>query len=138
MKLVEELIAEKETSAETQDLQRLIRDELAQLVEQAKKQGSGGGGHRKPQGGKQSKPGTPMGEGTGRPAPARPPTAPSAWNKARRCRRADRRRELMRRLWGHLPEKVREQMLNAPVEQFLPKYEKLIENYFRRLSEERP
>jgi len=45
-------------------------------------------------------------------------------------------REIMKHLWGHLPEREREMMLNASIEQFLPKYELLIEQYFRRLAEE--
>jgi len=46
-------------------------------------------------------------------------------------------RRLIKRLWGELPEHQREQMLQLPVEQFLPKYELLIEEYFRRLSQEK-
>lgn len=45
-------------------------------------------------------------------------------------------RDAMKHLWGHLPERDREMMLNASIEQFLPKYELLIEQYFRRLAEE--
>lgn len=45
-------------------------------------------------------------------------------------------RDVMKHLWGHLPEREREMMLNASIEQFLPKYELLIEQYFRRLAEE--
>lgn len=39
-------------------------------------------------------------------------------------------------VWGMLPERQRQQMLELPVEEFLPKYELLIEDYFRRLAEE--
>lgn len=42
----------------------------------------------------------------------------------------------LRRAWGHLPEKVREKMLSSMSEEFLPKYEKLIEAYYKRLAEE--
>lgn len=45
-------------------------------------------------------------------------------------------RTLMKSLWGELPEREREQMLQLPVEEFLPKYEVLIEQYFQRLSEQ--
>jgi hypothetical protein len=45
-------------------------------------------------------------------------------------------RALMKRLWGALPKHAREQMLQLPVEEFPPKYERQIEGYFRRLSEE--
>lgn len=42
----------------------------------------------------------------------------------------------LRRVWGHLPEKVREQMISGMSEEFLPKYEKLIEAYYKRLADE--
>lgn len=43
----------------------------------------------------------------------------------------------MKQLWGELPEHVRQQMLELPVEQFPPKYEQQIEAYFRRLAEQK-
>ena len=43
---------------------------------------------------------------------------------------------IYKELWGHLPETVRQQLLQAPSDQFLPKYEKLLQKYFRRLAEE--
>jgi len=46
-------------------------------------------------------------------------------------------RSLLKALWGELPQREREQMLQLPVEEFLPKYELLIEQYFKRLSEPR-
>lgn len=42
----------------------------------------------------------------------------------------------MERLWNQLPERQREQLLQLAPEQFLPKYESLIEQYFRRLSQD--
>jgi chlorite dismutase len=42
----------------------------------------------------------------------------------------------MERLWYLLPQHAREQMLQSPAEEFAPKYELQIEEYFRRLSEE--
>ena len=38
-------------------------------------------------------------------------------------------------VWGHLPERTQQQMLQSFGEQFLPKYEIQIEKYFRRLAE---
>ena len=46
-------------------------------------------------------------------------------------------RAAMSRLWGELPARARQQMLQSPVEEFSPKYEVLIEEYFRRLAEEK-
>jgi hypothetical protein len=43
---------------------------------------------------------------------------------------------MLRRVWGDLPERDREELLQLqPPEEFLPKYELLIEAYFRRLAE---
>ena len=43
---------------------------------------------------------------------------------------------MVKDLWGHLPERSREQMLQSFSDEFLPKYELEIEQYYRRLSEE--
>ena len=50
---------------------------------------------------------------------------------------AEQRRMLMSRLWGELPSHARQQLLQTPVEEFPPKYESQIEEYFRRLAEEK-
>jgi hypothetical protein len=42
----------------------------------------------------------------------------------------------MRQAWGNLPERLREQMMQSSVDGFLPKYERLIEEYFKRLAED--
>ena len=42
---------------------------------------------------------------------------------------------LIRDVWGQLPERARERLLQSPPEEFLPKYEVLIEKYYRRLAE---
>lgn len=44
-------------------------------------------------------------------------------------------RSLQQGVWGHLPEKIRQQMMSRMVERFLPEYEASIEEYFRKLSE---
>lgn len=43
--------------------------------------------------------------------------------------------QFVTRLWGHLPPRRREQLRQAFSEQFLPKYESEIQQYYRRLSE---
>ena len=43
-------------------------------------------------------------------------------------------RTVLSGLWGELPEHLRNQMLQRPDETFLPKYETLIEDYYRQLS----
>jgi hypothetical protein len=44
--------------------------------------------------------------------------------------------EMVKALWGQLPERSREQMQQSFSDEFLPKYELEIEQYYRRLSEE--
>jgi hypothetical protein len=44
--------------------------------------------------------------------------------------------EMVKALWGNLPERDRQQMLQSFSDEFLPKYELEIEQYYRRLSEE--
>ncbi len=39
--------------------------------------------------------------------------------------------------WGHLPQRLRRQMQSAGAIEFLPKYRKLIEDYYKRLAEDR-
>jgi hypothetical protein len=45
--------------------------------------------------------------------------------------------EMVKELWGHLPERTRQQMLQSFSDEFLPKYQLEIEQYYRRLSEEK-
>ena len=45
------------------------------------------------------------------------------------------RRVVIRQIWGHLPARLREQVLNQSDEKFLPQYEDLIREYFRALAE---
>ena len=47
-----------------------------------------------------------------------------------------RLQQILKQLWGHLPPKLRDQMQSSSIEEFLPKYEKLIEEYYTRLAEE--
>jgi hypothetical protein len=42
--------------------------------------------------------------------------------------------DLLKDVWGQLPERMRQQMMQSSVEEFLPKYELLIEDYFKALS----
>lgn len=45
-------------------------------------------------------------------------------------------RELLKDVWGQLPERVRQQLLQSSTDEFLPQYRDEIELYFRRLAEE--
>lgn len=44
-------------------------------------------------------------------------------------------RDLLKDIWGELPPRLRQQMMQSSVERFVPKYELLIEEYFQTLAE---
>jgi hypothetical protein len=46
--------------------------------------------------------------------------------------------DALREIWGHLPPKLREAMQNVRADEFLPKYDRLIEDFYRRLAEQPP
>ena len=43
---------------------------------------------------------------------------------------------LMKEIWGQLPPRIREQLIHSRTDQFLPQYEQIIAEYFRRLAEQ--
>ena len=43
--------------------------------------------------------------------------------------------ELMKAAWGHLPPRIREQMIHSSSEEFLPEYREQLKEYFKRLAE---
>ena len=143
MRRIEELIGRSDSGLTTQDLQEQVVADLDRLLEQARrraKQSKPGAGQsqqasiRRPIGQPQSKPGDGPRPGDG------PSTASSqrpAGNGPARRPDMTRMRKVMEELWGQLPPRQRQQMLQLPVEEFLPKYELLIEEYFRRLAEEK-
>lgn len=136
MRASQEKIAGRDTSAQTQTTQKEILADLAKLIEQTKKQcNAGGSGNGKPGSGKSS---AQAGAGTGqaRPGPASEATDRVGKSERENAEAADVK-DMLRRIWGHLPEKMRDQMQAQLSEQFLPKYEKLIEEYYKRLAEER-
>lgn len=62
-----------------------------------------------------------------------------AQERAEAARRAlaeeARRQQLLKDVWGHLPPKLREAMLNSYNEKYLPKYEDLVKRYYEALAE---
>jgi hypothetical protein len=132
MRDVQNRIAGRDTSAQTQEAQRAIAAELAALIEEARqqcaacKQGGSGSG----QGALAGTSGQPV------PAPPRDSTDRIEQGTKEAVETAEVH-DLLRRFWGHLPDKLRDEMQSSLSEQFLPKYETLIEDYYRRLAEER-
>jgi hypothetical protein len=129
MRAVKARLANQRSGDDTQRMQLSIVAQLAALLEQARSQC---------QGGQSSKPSEAGRAGAGN-KPAQ--TAPRNSRQTVRDQKPaaanpEAIRQRMHEAWGNLPQRQREQMLQAPVDGFLPKYELLIEEYFKRLSEE--
>jgi len=130
MREVQRRIAGRDTSEATQTVQKQIESDLAKLIAQAKQQcaacnkaGSGQGQQAGNTGGNPT------------PAPPRDSTNRIEPGTKESVETADVK-DVLRRFWGHLPDKIREQMQSSLSEEFLPKYERVIEDYYRRLAEE--
>lgn len=144
MRAAETLISKRDTSARTQELQQQIVRDLDLLLQQTKQQCQGGqcspsapkSGQPKPSPSNSAAKSKPSGDGEPGNKPAQDSTdrlGKAGENKSDDAATMD---QLVKEVWGHLPEKVRGQMQNVGVEQFLPKYERLIEEYYKRLAEE--
>jgi hypothetical protein len=141
MRTVERLVARTESGTQTQEMQTAIVTTLEQLIAQAKKKcGQCKPSDKPPQKVSSSKPSPKSGKP--KPKPGNPDAKPSKDSKATPGRATAGRpdmgqmQSLVKKIWGELPETTRQQMLEPLVEEFLPKYELLIEEYFRRLAAE--
>lgn len=143
MERVQRRLAAEDTATETQGLQsRIVRDLdelLAQLQNQARQNGGDSRQRRHssspgsdPAGPGQAPPGpaeseSPAGQSSNRLGPTeREPAAPANQDR------------LLEKAWGDLPAAERQQLRSARPEKFLPKYSRLIEDYFKRLAEDPP
>jgi len=134
MREVQQRIEAKDTAEGTQQKQKEIAEELAKLIEQAKKkpQGNKSQGNQNKPGNGSAQSGTESGMAQSKPGQ----------QSTQRLEQGDQTeaqmnevKDALRRIWGHLPEKEREEMIGALGEQFLPKYERLIEAFYKRLAE---
>jgi hypothetical protein len=135
MRMVQQRIEAKDTAEGTQQLQKEIAGNLAKLIEQAKKKPQG----NKSPGNNQNKPGTGSAQSG---AESGSPQSKPGQESTQRLEQGNQEqaqmndvKDALRRIWGHLPEKEREEMIGALGEQFLPKYEQLIEAFYKRLAE---
>jgi hypothetical protein len=130
MREVQRRIAGRDTSETTQTVQKQIEADLAALIEQAKQQC---GACKNPGSGQGQQAGNTGGNPT--PAPPRDSTNRVEQGTNEAVETADVK-DVLRRFWGHLPDKIRDQMQSSLSEEFLPKYERVIEDYYRRLAED--
>jgi hypothetical protein len=142
MQVAQQRIRSRQTAATTQRLQQKIIDDLERLIEEARKKQCCGGGEGQPKPGPagQPKAGQPKPDGAASKKPARDGSSETSTDRVGESESPEsaiaRYRALVKQVWGHLPERIREQMPNTAGEEFLPKYEELIEDYFERLAEE--
>lgn len=144
MREVERQIGRHESKQSTQAVQKQIVADLDALIRQARKacKKCGPGGNQPPGVRPRRRigpPGSKSGAGDGKSGDGSA-TAGTRRSPGRGdARKVDmgQMRQLIKRLWGELPPSQREQMLQLPIEEFLPKYEWLTEEYFRRLSQEK-
>jgi hypothetical protein len=149
MQSVKERLAKSNSGTATRKEQQQIAAELAALVEQLRKQCSqcqGGqckGGSKPSSGKPSSKPGNPNQTAGKSPAtdtpnnPARNSTTQARPNRSDRPDPLATNELVKKALDGlNLPEKDREQMLQAAPDEFLPNFEFSIRKYFERIVEE--
>jgi hypothetical protein len=134
MRSVESRIARHNISSATQGEQAQIVSDLEALLDAAKK-GRSGGKQGQQKKGAGAQPG--IGAGNAAAGPPRDSTNRIEHGSKEQAQTADVK-DVVRRFWGHLPQKYRDEMQASLSEQFLPKYERLIEEYYKRLAEEQP
>lgn len=141
MRDVEGLIARSQSGEGTQRAQKQIVADLDKLIQQARKrckQSSSPNAQSQATASrtKVEQPSAKPGSTPGKPAskPARESTAKPGTSEAKKPS-VEQVRALIGK-WGTLPERQRQQLLQLPMEEFLPKYEPMIIEYFKRLSEE--
>jgi hypothetical protein len=136
------LLGQAESGPSTQQLQRQIVAQLDTLIREAQKRSGAGSPQpsaRKvasplPGGKPKAQPGPDTGKPGTQPAQAANPKAPPG---EARGPGAAGLAAAMKRLWGNLPYRQRQQVSQVPgSEEFLPKYEPLLEEYFKRLTEQ--
>jgi len=139
MRLVEGLIDENESGEKTQQIQAEIITDIDSLLKRAKKKCQSCASQcqsvaqRKPtQQPKKSKPK----EGSTSSKPATMSNVKPGQGEGQMPDMAEMM-AVIKQVWGELPEKERQEMLQTSVEEFLPKYADMIERYFRRLAEDR-
>jgi hypothetical protein len=141
MRRAEDLLAQRETAESTQALQREILDDLQRMIERLQQQCQGGQNSNSPSpAGKPSqKPGQANRQGSGENSGTNKPSPDSTERVGAANRDGaewERMQRALKQVWGHLPERVRQQMQSGMGEEFLPKYEDLIGQYYLRLAED--
>ncbi len=144
MRVVQGRMVSHDAGSDTQTMQKEIIAKIDRLLQQARKacQKSASQCNSQQTAPRQSTPQPsqpPKQDGGKAKATNRPANVandPTATKKLGRMN-AEQIRSMLAKLpgWGELPARDRERMLDAPPEDFLPEYQEMIENYYRRLSQ---
>ncbi len=134
MRSVQGRLGQKDAGRNTQTMQQEIIDNIDRLLKKAQEMGSCCSSCNKPAGprpGQPKQPGKGSGAGTNpaRKADATTPPKPPTQTETQRRPTIDSRRP-----WGKLPDRERARVQQIPPDEFLPKYQEMIEDYYRRLS----
>lgn len=134
MKQVERRIAETRSDEKTQRLQQEIADDLTKLIEQLQQQRRQSKNPSPSPRRQQTSSAKPANKPSERPGdqPARDST-PQTKNRETAKVAGPRLQERLKDVWGHLPPHLRQQMEQSANEEFLPKYETEISEYYRSL-----
>lgn len=145
MRKAQQRIGKRDTGEETRKLQENVVSNLQMLIEKIKQQS---------QSSPSSSGGSPMpSDDESNQQNSQPPEPKPADNGQTRDdkseestdepRDAENRKigrltpgQMDKEVWGHLPPKLRQQLLNAWADKYLPKYDDLVRRYFESLAEE--
>jgi hypothetical protein len=135
----ERRLREADSGEQTQEMQRKIVDDLEKLIAQIEQQ------QQQQQQSKSSKPGPPQ-PGEKKPSPQQkqqkqpgdPNDKPSDSNEQLANRKNEkpqtgRLKDMLEKVWGELPERQRQDVMQASFDDFPAKYQYVIEEYFKQL-----
>jgi hypothetical protein len=136
MQRSQQALSKGNSQAPTQDLQDEILFDLDALLKSMEKKCKGGQCN-KPGSGSKAGSSSAGAKPSQKPATDSTPRVGEA-GKTAGVRDKSSAEEALRAVWGHLPPKLREAMENVKSDEFLPKYDRLIEEFYRRLAEQPP
>ncbi|MBS0210986.1 MAG: hypothetical protein JSS27_18740 [Planctomycetes bacterium] len=146
MRDAQQRLAQAETDEAVQKLQQDIVKQLEELIKQVQQQrqqqsssSSMSQSKRSQQREQVAQPQKQQGQANqGGKRPSQQPARDSTEGLAKReTEKVDAKKldDALKDIWGELPPRLRQQMLQGSTERFLPKYELLIEQYFKALAE---
>ncbi|HEX5444135.1 MAG TPA: hypothetical protein VFW87_09920, partial [Pirellulales bacterium] len=138
MREVQRRMAHEQSGEKTQRLEREIADELAKLIEQIKRQARQSARSNASSSGSSRSQAQQPGAGARPAEQAADQPARDSSDRLRKDKTAEvdaEYQDLLKDIWGHLPPHLRQQMEQSANEEFLPKYELEISDYFRALNQ---